>query len=162
MKTLGSYMKKLLIVFVVLALSGCITVRYENSIIINAPKDVVFMVLEDFENYPNMIPEVHAETRIITENRTGLGVQFSNLSTFGGFNTKSIFEVVEYRINEYIKLKNLTHYGYTELILVDIGDGKTKYTLINYTRVPFFMRRRLFRVFDEELELIKKFIENKY
>ena len=155
-------MKKILIIFVVLAFSGCTTVRYENFIIINASKDVVFRVLEDFENYPNVIPEVHADTRIITENRTGLGVQFSNLSTFGGFNTESIFEVIEYRINEFIKLKNLTHYGYTEMILLDIGDGKTKYTLINYTRVPFFMRRRLFRVFDEELELIKEYIENNH
>ena len=154
-------MKFFLITFGILSLSGCITVRYENSIMINAPKDIVFMVLEDFENYPNMIPELHAETRIITENRTGFGVQFLNISTFGGFNTESIFEVVEYRLNKYIKLKNLTHYGYTELIVIDIGDGRTKYTLINYTRVPFFMRRRLFMVFDEELELIRKFIENK-
>jgi len=155
-------MKKLIIILVILVLfSGCTTVRYENSIVINGPKEVVFKVLEDFENYPNMIPEVHTNTKIITENRSGLGVQFSNLSTFGGFNTESIFEVVEYRINEYIKLKNLTHYGYTEMILADMSNGKTEYTLINYTRVPFFMRRRLFRVFDEELEIIKEYIENK-
>ena len=153
-------MRNLLIIFVVLAFSGCTTVRYENSIVINGTKDLAFMILEDYENYPNIIPEVHDNVRIISENRTGLGVQFINNSTFGGFNTESLFEVVEYRFNEYIKLKNLTHYGFTELKLADIEYGKFQFTLINYTKIPFFMRKKLFNVFDKELEIIKEIVEN--
>ena len=62
----------------VLVLVGCSNVKYENSININAPKDLVFMILEDYENYPNIIPDFHVNVKIVSENRTGLGVQFYN------------------------------------------------------------------------------------
>ena len=123
-------MKNILFVFgIILFLTGCSNIRYENSVNINAPKDIVFGILEDYENYPNIIPEFHDSVEIITENRTGFGVQFRNNSTFGGWKMESIFEVIEYRINEYIKLENNAHYGFTELI---------------------------FEAFDNELEIIKK------
>ena len=148
------------IIFIVLLLSGCMTVRYENSIIINGPKDVVFMILEDYENYPNIIPELHARIEIVSENRTGLGVQFINLSTFGGHKIESLYEVVEYRFNEYIKMENRTQFGSTELRVEKTNENKTRYTLINYVRIPFFMRKRLFRIFDEELEIIREIVES--
>jgi hypothetical protein len=155
-------MRKILIIFSFLTLSGCATYRYENFTIINSPKDIVFMVLEDYENYPNIIPELHSTVEIISENRTGLGVQFINISTFGGRNTKSIYEIVGYGFNEYIKMINRTHFGRTELFVENLNENKTRYTLINYIRIPFFMRNRLFKIFDEELEIIKGIIESKY
>jgi uncharacterized membrane protein len=88
-------MKNLLFVLGIILLSGCLNIRYENSININAPKALVFEILEDYENYPNIIPEFHISVRIISENRTGLGVQFINNSTFGGYKIESIYEVTE-------------------------------------------------------------------
>ena len=153
-------MKKLLFVLgIIIVLSGCSTIRYENSIDINAPIDIVFGIIKDYENYPNIIPDFHDNVRIISENRTGLGVRFINNSTFGGFKIESIFEVIEYRFNEYIKLENKTHYGSTELIVNDLGDNKTRYIMINYTRAPNFMKNRLFTAFDNELETIKRISE---
>ena len=153
-------MRNILFVFgIILFLAGCSNVRYEDSININAPKELVFGILEDYENYPNIIPDFHDSVEIITENRTGFGVQFRNNSTFGGWKVESIFEVTEYRINEYIKLENKTHYGFTELIVEDIGNNGTKYTLINYTRIPNSMKNKLFEAFDNELEIIKKISE---
>ena len=45
-------MKKLIIILNIIVLTGCINVNYENSVIIDAPKDIVFQILEDYENYP--------------------------------------------------------------------------------------------------------------
>jgi len=155
-------MKNLLLVLGILILSGCSDVKYENSIIINAPKAFVFGILEDYENYPNIIPEFHTNVRIISENRTGLGVQFKNNSKFGGYKIESIYEVTEYRYNEYIKMENKSQYGLTELIVDDIGNNETKYTLINYVRIPISMKNELYNAFDNELETIKKISEYNY
>jgi uncharacterized membrane protein len=152
-------MKNLWVIFGILILSGCSTIRYENSININAPKNHVFMILEDYENYPNIIPEFHANVKIISENRTGLGVQFINNSTFGGYKIESIYEVTEYRFNEYIKMENKSQYGSTELIVKNIGDNETIYTLINYVRIPISMKNKMYKAFDNELETIKRISE---
>ena len=152
--------KNLLIIFCVLVLSGCSNVKYEKSIKINAPKDLVFTILEDYENYPNIIPDFHINVKIISENRTGVGVQFINNSTFGGYKIESIYEVTEYRFNEYIKMENKSQYGFTELILENINDNTTIYTLINYVRIPNSMKNKLYSAFDNELETIKRTSEN--
>jgi len=152
-------MKHLLIILSIISLSGCVDIMYENSIIINTPKDIVFEILEDFENYPNIIPAFHDNVRIISNNRTGLGVQFINNSTFGGYRIESIFEVIEYRFNEYIKLENKSQNGLTELYVEEIENNKTRYTLINNFRAPKSMKNKLFMGYDEELEIIKRISE---
>ena len=152
-------MKNLLIISCVLVLIGCSNIKYENSININAPKDHVFMILEDYENYPNIIPDFHVNVKIISENRTGLGVQFINNSTFGGYKIESIYEVTEYRFNEYIRMENKSQYGSTELTVENISDNETLYTLKNYMRIPNSMKNKLYSVFDNELETIKRISE---
>jgi uncharacterized membrane protein len=152
-------MKKLLFIFGIIILAGCSNIKYENSININAPKVFVFGILENYESYPNIIPEFHANVRIISENRTGLGVQFINNSTFGGYKIESIYEVTEYRLNEYIKMENKSQYGSTELIVNDVGNNETKYTLINYVKIPNSMKSKLNNAFDNELETIKRISE---
>ena len=142
-----------------LLLIGCTTVKYENAVIINAPNNIVFNILEDYENYPSIIPEFHSTVKIISENRTGIGVQFNNSSTWGSYKIESTYEVIEYRINEYIKLKNLSQFGFTELIIKKVDDNKTEYTLINYTKIPFYMKKRLYESFDNELEIIRQLFE---
>jgi uncharacterized membrane protein len=153
-------MKKYILILGVIVFAGCSNIRYENSININAPVGIVFEILEDYENYSNIIPDFHASVRIISENRTGLGVQFINISTFGGHRIESIYEVTEYRFNEYIKMENRSQYGSTELIVEDIGNNRTRYTLINYLRIPSTMKNRIFNAFDNELEIIKNISEN--
>jgi len=153
-------MKNFLFILGIIILSGCSNIKYENSININAPKAVVFGILEDYENYPTIIPEFHTNVKIISENRTGLGVQFINNSKFGGYKIESIYEVTEYRFNEYIKMENKSQYGSTELIVNDIGNNVTKYTLINYVSIPSSMKNKLYSAFDNELETIKKVCEN--
>ena len=155
-------MKCKLLVLGILILSGCSDVKYENSININAPKALIFGILEDYEAYPDIIPEFHANVKIISDNRTGLGVQFINNSKFSGYRIESKYEVIEYRLNEYIKMENKSQYGLTELIVDDIGDNETKYTLINYVRIPISMKNELYSAFDNELETIKKVCEYKY
>ena len=152
-------MKKILFIFGVIILSGCTNLRYENSINISAPKDLVFGILEDYKNYPNIIPDFHTSVEIISENHTGLGVQFINKSAFGGYKMESIYEVTEYRFNEYIKMENKSQYGLTELIVEDIVNNETIYTLINYVRIPSSMKNKLYNAFDNELETIKRISE---
>ena len=153
-------MKNLLFVLgIIILLASCSNIKYENSININAPKALVFGILENYENYPNIIPEFHNNVKIISENRTGLGVRFINNSKFGGYKIESIYEVIEYRSNEYIKMENKSQYGSTELIINDIGNNETKYTLINYVRIPNTMKNKLYSAFDKELETIKKISE---
>jgi uncharacterized membrane protein len=77
----------------ILSLVGCSSIEYKNSVIINAPNNVVFNILEDYENYPNIIPDFHLAVKIISENRTGLGVRFENTSMWGGYKINSIYEV---------------------------------------------------------------------
>ena len=153
-------MKYLPIIFCILLLSSCSTVKYENSVIINAPINRVFYILEDYENYPNIIPEFHANVKIISENRKGIGVQFVNNSAFGGYKIESIYEVTEYRFNEYIKMKNKTQYGSTELLVESINDNETLYTLKNFVQIPIFMKNKLYKAFDNELETIKRISES--
>jgi hypothetical protein len=156
-------MKKILLVLgIIITLSGCVEIGYENSININAPKDFVFKILEDYENYPNIIPEFHATVKIISENNTGLGVQFINNSTFGGYKTESIYEVTEYRFNEYIKMENKSQYGSTELIIENVGNSETIYTLKNYVKAPNSMKNKMYSAFNTELETMKRYIENRF
>ena len=155
-------MNKLLNGLFILILSGCANMKYENSIAINAPKDIVFEILENYENYPNIIPELHSNVKIITDNRTGLGVQFINNSTFGGYRIESVFEAIEYRLNEYIKLENKSQYGFTELSVEEIKDDVTMYTLINNLKIPNSMKNKLFNAYNNELEVIKRISENSY
>jgi ribosome-associated toxin RatA of RatAB toxin-antitoxin module len=153
-------MKKLSLILGIIILFGCSNMRYEKSISINAPKAIVFGILEDYENYPNIIPEFHANVRIISKNKTGLGVQFINNSTFGGYKIESTYEVTEYRFNEYIKMENKSQYGSTELVVSEIGNNETLYTLINYVKIPNSMKNKLYSAFDKELETIKTISEN--
>jgi len=153
-------MKNLLIIFGVLVFIGCSNVEYEKSINIKAPKELVFMILEDYENYPNIIPDFHVNVKIISENRTGLGVQFINNSTFGGYKIESLYEITEYRFNEYIKMENKSQYGSTEMIVEEISDNESIYTLINYVRIPNSMKSKLYSAFDSELETIKRISES--
>jgi hypothetical protein len=153
-------MKNLLIIFSVFVLVGCANIKYENSIKINAPTDIVFMILEDYENYPNIIPEFHSNVKIISENHKGLGVQFINNSTFGRYKIESIYEVTEYRFNEYIKMENKSQYGSTELIVENISENETIYTLKNNVQIPVSMKNQLYNAFNNELEAIKKISEN--
>jgi len=153
---------KILVLSILILAGGCSDVKYENSININAPKALVFGILEDYENYPNIIPEFHTNVRIISENRTGLGVRFINNSKFSDYRIESKYEVTEYKLNEYIKMENKSQYGLTELIVDDIGNNETKYTLINYVRIPISMKNELYSAFDNELETIKKVCEYKY
>jgi hypothetical protein len=137
-----------------------VTAKYQNSIKINVPDTVAFNILEDYENYPNIIPIFHSAVKITSENRTGIGVRFNNVSVWGGYKMESTYKVVEYKLNEYIKLKNMTQYGLSELIVSKVGNNETEYTLINYTKIPFYMKKKLFKSFDNELEIIKQMCEN--
>jgi uncharacterized membrane protein len=152
--------KQLILTVIVLLLAGCTTLKYENAVMINAPDNIVFRVLEDYENYPTIIPEFHSAVKIVSENKTGIGVKFNNISTWGGYKIESTYEVVEYRINENIKLKNLSQYGSAELIVKKNDDTKSEYTLINYTKVPFYMKKRLYESFGNELKIVKQVCEN--
>lgn len=151
--------KKSIFMIGVLLLSACTTVKYQNTITINAQDNIVFSILEDYENYPNIIPEFHSAVEIISENRTGFGVRFNNVSIWGSYKIKSTYEVIEYRINDYIKLKNLSQFGSTELIVRKLEENTTEYTLINYAKIPFYMKKQLFESFDKELEIIKRLFE---
>jgi uncharacterized membrane protein len=153
--------KTVLAVLSVFVLAGCSNITYENSITINAPKEVVFAILEDYENYPAIIPEFHAGVKIISENHTGLGVQFINNSTFGGYKIESLYEVTGYRLNEYIKMENKSQYGSTEMSVETAGEKETKYTLTNDIRIPVFMKGKLYSAFDKEMETIKAICEKK-
>jgi hypothetical protein len=53
-------------------------------------------------------------------------------------------------------MENESQYGSTELIIDDIGKNETKYTLINYVRIPNSMKNRLYSAFNNELETIKR------
>jgi uncharacterized membrane protein len=156
---MDKYMKNLLIIFSVFVFASCSTVKYENSININAPADTVFSILENYENYPHIIPEFHANVKVISEDHTGLGVKFINNSIFGGYRIESIYEITEYIINEYIKMENKSQYGSTEMIVETIGENETKYTLINNIRIPASMKNKLYNAFNNELETIKEVCE---
>jgi hypothetical protein len=91
-----------------------------------------------------------------------LGVQFINNSTFGRYKMESIFEVIEYRFNEYIKLENKSQYGFTELSVEEIESNITIYTLINNLKVPKSMENKLFTAYNNELEIIKRISENNF
>ena len=153
--------KNILVIFALL-LVGCSEIEYKNSIIINAPNNVVFDILENYESYPDIIPDFHSTVKIISENRTGLGVTFENTSTWGGYKIKSIYEVTEYKYNEYIKLENRSQYGITEIIINKITENETEYILINHIKIPSNMKNKLYESFDYELETIKKLCENRW
>ena len=74
---------------------------------------------------------------------------------------KSKYEIIEYEKNAFIKMKNLTQYGFTEMRVEKISEGKTKYTLSNELSIPRSMKEKLFSSFDKELVLVKEYCEKK-
>ena len=61
-----------------------------------------------------------------------------------------------------LKMENKSQYGSTELIVSNIGNNETKYTLINYVKIPKSMENKLYKAFDYELETIKIICENNF
>lgn len=139
--------------------SSCVQMKYCNFIEINAPTEEVFAVLEDYENYPSFIPEFHKSVQIISEEKRGKGVVFQNFSTWNNYKMKSKYEITEYEENAFIKMKNLTQYGFTEMRLEKISGNNTKYTLTNELSIPWSMKEKLFSSFDKELVLVKDYCE---
>lgn len=158
-------MKKFLSVVLIfsslLICHGCVNVTYEGYIDIDVPADVVFSVLENYEEYPDFISEFHSETKIISDVKTGIGVIIDNRYIWRGHTITSKFTVSDYAQNHFIVLKNLSQGGYSEMIVEDMGSGKTKYKLKNELRIPKGMQQELFAAFDRELLLVKRECEKK-
>ena len=141
--------------------SSCVNMKYCNFVEIDTPVEKVFAILESYERYPSFIPEFHKNVQIISEEKSAKGVVFQNLSTWNNYKMKSKYEIIEYEKNAFIKMKNLTQYGFTEMRVEKISEGKTKYTLSNELSIPRSMKEKLFSSFDKELVLVKEYCEKK-
>jgi len=142
--------------FILLLCQGCVNVTYEGQIDIDAPVDVVFSILENYEEYPDFIKDFHSETRIISDVKTGVGVVIDNKYNWKGHSITSQFYVSDYQKNQRITMKNQSQWGYSEMVVEDLGSGKTKYKLKNELRIPKGMQQELFDAFDRELLLVKQ------
>ena len=72
------------LLFVIVFCASCTEVTFQDSILIDAPSSVVFEVITDYETYDELLPLLHDEIEIVSEQKEGLGVAWKSTDTFKG------------------------------------------------------------------------------
>ncbi len=147
-----------------LFLSSCVTnSMFEKSIEIDAPKEIVFSIITDYENYVNIIPMLHDSVKILSENKTGLNVIWESTGSFKGYKFTSKWTVTDYIENETLEIKDLDGgIGETRLTVKEIKENKTEYTMYLVTKIYKPYEKEFFAIYEKELQIIKEESEKRF
>lgn len=158
-------MKKsiLLILFTIVLVSGCTRIEYEESIIIDAPSSTVFSVITDYEEWVNILPELHDEIEIISEIKEGKGVVWRNVGYFKGHKNISEVTVTEYKENELVVMEDLKDgRSHTTLTTKKLNDNSTLYTYKISVDMYIPYKDYFLEIIANELLLVKAESEKRY
>lgn len=159
-------MKLLKIIVMVAGISflmGCTESTFTQSIEIDAPASIVFDIITDYENYDELIPELHDSISIVSKNKEGLGVAWENTGTFKGYTVTSTWTVTEFEQDRLIKLEDLDKKLATATLITDpINDYKTKYSkeIKSIMYKPY--EDDLFKIYENEMKIINEESERIY
>lgn len=150
-------LQKIIILLCISFMFGCVKSTFTQSIEIDAPASVVFDVITDYENYHELIPELHDSIEIITENKTGLGVAWLNTGTFKGYTVTSTWTVTEFEQDRIVKLEDLDKNYATAILMTEpLTDNKTLYSkeIKSIMYKPY--EDDLFEIYNNEMRIIKE------
>lgn len=148
--------KKLQILLFIALISSCTRIEYEESVLINAPSSTVFSVITDYENWVNVLPELHDEIEIISDIKEGKGVVWRNIGHFKGHKNISEVTVTEYRKNELVVMEDLKDgRSHTTLTTKDVGENSTLYTYKISVDMYIPYKDDFLEIIANELQLIK-------
>lgn len=136
---------------------------FEKSIEIDAPKEIVFSLITDYENYVNIIPMLHDTVTILSENKTGENVVWESTGSFKGHKFTSKWTVTKYVENETVEIKDLdAGIGETKLTVKEINNNKTEYTMYLVTKMYKPYEKDFIAIYEKEMQIIKEESEKKY
>lgn len=150
-------LKSIVIIIAISCLFGCVKSTFTESIEIDAPVSIVFDVITDYENYDELIPDLHDSISIISENKKGLGVAWKNTGTFKGYTVTSTWTVTEFEQNRIVKLEDLEKkYAIATLYTESIDKNKTKYSKEIKSMMYKPYEDDLFEIYKNEMKIIKE------
>lgn len=164
MKNMIKSVSIIVVLFSIILFNSCVTnSAFENTIIINAPADIVFSVITDYEKYPELLPMLHDSMTIVSEQKTGLGVVWESTGSFKGHKFTSQWTITEYIENQKVVMEDLKdHIGKTVLELHPLSAEKTEYKMYLITKMFKPYEQDFFAIYNKEMSIIKEESERRY
>lgn len=148
----------------IIVFSGCVTnSEFEKSITIQAPKEIVFAIITDYENYETLLPMLHDSVTIVSEEKKGNGVVWESTGSFKNHKFTSQWTVTEYIENEKVVIKDLDKgIGETVLTVKDVNPIETEYTMYLRTKMYKPYEKDFIAIYEKEMKIIKEESERQY
>ena len=156
--------KWIYILFSLLSMMSCMTIsNFKESIEINAPAAIVFQIITDYESYDELLPTLHDQIQIVSENHEGLGVSWKSTGSFKGYKFTTTWTVIEYVKDRLVTMKDLKEsIGSTTLQTESITNERTLYTMQISTKMFQPYENDFFQIYRDEMQRIKIESEKRY
>jgi hypothetical protein len=130
---------------------------------INAPAEIIFAVITDYESYDELLPTLHDSIKIVSPEKTGMNVSWESTGTFKGHSFTTVWTVTEFTKNRSVKMEDLAEgIGETILKLNPITEGNTIYTMYISTKMFKPYEKEFIKIYREEMAIIKAESERLY
>jgi hypothetical protein len=146
------------------ATTGCMTTSiFQESIEIDAPASIIFQVITNYESYDELIPMLHKSMEIVSETKSGKGVEWKSTGEFKGHRYTSVWTVTEYIQDRKVVMKELErNIGECILETKPLSETKTLYTHYISTRMYKPYEQEFLAIYKKEMAIIKKESERIY
>lgn len=145
-----------ILLFLVGLCTGCTQVIFQDSILIEAPSSVVFEVITDYESYDELLPMLHKEVEIVSEQKKGLGVAWKSTGTFKGHSFTSTWMVTQFVENEMVQMEDFEqNKGISILTTEGINSFVTDYQIYIQTKMYLPYKWDFFDIYREEMQRVK-------
>lgn len=151
------------LLFLVMLCTSCTQVTFQDAILIEAPASVVFEVITDYEAYDELLPMLHNEVEIVSEQKEGLGVAWKSTGTFKGHSFTSTWTVTQFVENEMVQMEDLErNTGISILTTEGLNSYLTDYQVYIQTKMYLPYKWEFFDIYREEMQLVKAEAERRF
>lgn len=156
-------LKSLIILCCAAILTGCMKVStFTEEMEINAPADVVFDIITDYESYDELLPELHDTIEIVSEIKDGLGVEWESTGTFKGHSFTTIWTITAFEEDRFVEMKDLVDsIGESSFSIKPLNDNKVLYTMYISTKMFPPYEEEFFEIYRREMNIVKNEAESR-
>lgn len=140
---------------------------YNSSVIINAPKELVFRTVSDISSFSEAVPDI-VEVEFLTKQQSGAGTRFRETREMRGKKATTELEVTEFVENEHVRL--VSEAGGTvwdSVFRVMDKNGNTELTLQMEARpkniiarmMNVFIKGMISKALDKDMAAVKNYCE---
>lgn len=156
--------KYLVTIVLVMLFGSCMKVsEFSEKIEINAPANIVFDIITDYESYDELLPELHDSIKIISNKKQGLGVQWQSTGTFKNHSFTTTWTITSYEENKIVEMKDLKdNLGKALFKIEPRKNDKVLYTMYISTKMYAPYEKDFFEIYKREMNIVKVEAERRY